>query len=576
MTKRAILYARVSGDDRAMDGRNLAGQLDMCREYAERQGWQVVAELAEDERGVSGARLDAPQLARALDMAAAGQYDVLIVREIDRLARDVGKQYIVEGELKRAGVRIAYVLGEYPDTPEGELQKAIKAAIASYERTKIAERSTRGRRREASRGSTIVHGKPPYGYDVIHDGDKYQLVINEVQAEVVRLIYQWYTGPERIPGRSICTRLNEAGIVAPRGGEWRHGQLRRVLTSETYCGRWYYGKYNGHSGQSTNDPSEWIAVNVPAIIDRETWAQAQERSRVNKELAARNLGEEYLLRGRVKCGACGRRMGRMKSSKNRYAYYRCDVAASSKIAVDHCDHTTTYRQEVVDAIAWNWVIKLLCAPDALKDGWQRYRTAIEADTAPLRSQLRIVEEGIAKHKEQLAKVLDLYLSDAIDKSMLLERQERLQSMLDSLSARRDELQAGLQGRAVTKDEFLSMQSFVSGIAARLDLGSFEGDTERMRQVIDMLDVRATLAFEDGQRVLYLTCRLDSGAFIVNQSTSFSAPIPASSTASTSGWPAWRPTRCARRPTSRPASGRRARRATRVCAAWPRLSTTWPN
>ena len=34
MTKRAVLNARVSGDDRGNDGRNLAGQLDMCREYA--------------------------------------------------------------------------------------------------------------------------------------------------------------------------------------------------------------------------------------------------------------------------------------------------------------------------------------------------------------------------------------------------------------------------------------------------------------------------------------------------------------------------------------------------------------
>jgi site-specific DNA recombinase len=549
-----------------MDGRNLAGQLDMCREYAERQGWQIVAELAEDERGVSGARMDAPQLTRAIDMAAAGQYDVLVVREIDRLARDVGKQYIVEGELKRCKVKIAYVLGEYPDTPEGDLQKAIKAAIAGYERTKITERSVRGRRREASRGSTLVHGKPPYGYDVIHDGDKYQLVINEAQAEVVRLIYQWYTGPERIPGRSICTRLNEAGIAAPRGGQWRHGQLRRILSSETYCGRWYYGKFNGHKGQSVNDPAEWIAVNVPAIVDRATWAQAQERGRVNKELAARNLGEEYLLRGRVKCGACGRRMGRMKSGKNRYAYYRCDVAAFSKIAVDRCDHNTTYRQDVVDAITWDWVMQLICAPDALKDGWQRYQAAVEADTAPLRSQLSIVEEGIAKHKDQLAKVLDLYLSDVIDKGMLLERQERLQSVLDSLSARRDELQTNLRGRAVTKDEFISLQSFVGDLAERLDLGSYEGDIERMRQVIDMLDVRATLAFENGQRVLYLTCRLDSGAFIVNQSTNSSAPTPACSTASTSGSTNCEPTKCARPTTRRPASGRRARRASKASAA----------
>ena len=78
MTKRAILYARVSGDDRGNDGRNLSGQLDMCREYAQRQGWQVIAELAEDERGVSGARMDVPELSRALDMAESGSFDVLV------------------------------------------------------------------------------------------------------------------------------------------------------------------------------------------------------------------------------------------------------------------------------------------------------------------------------------------------------------------------------------------------------------------------------------------------------------------------------------------------------------------
>ena len=61
MTKRAVLYARVSGDDRGSDGRNLAGQLDMCREHAERQIWRIVAELAEDDRGASSALFELPQ-----------------------------------------------------------------------------------------------------------------------------------------------------------------------------------------------------------------------------------------------------------------------------------------------------------------------------------------------------------------------------------------------------------------------------------------------------------------------------------------------------------------------------------
>ena len=35
---RAVLYARVSGDDRSNEGRNLESQLEMCREHARSQG----------------------------------------------------------------------------------------------------------------------------------------------------------------------------------------------------------------------------------------------------------------------------------------------------------------------------------------------------------------------------------------------------------------------------------------------------------------------------------------------------------------------------------------------------------
>ena len=41
MTKRAVLYARVSGDDRGNDGRNLAGKLELAREYAMSKGYRT-------------------------------------------------------------------------------------------------------------------------------------------------------------------------------------------------------------------------------------------------------------------------------------------------------------------------------------------------------------------------------------------------------------------------------------------------------------------------------------------------------------------------------------------------------
>ena len=97
MTKRAVLYARVSGDDRGKDGRNLAGQLEMCREYAVENEWEIAAELSEDDRGASGASFELAKLGLVLEMAEVGTFDVLVVRELDRLSRNLAKQQVDRG-----------------------------------------------------------------------------------------------------------------------------------------------------------------------------------------------------------------------------------------------------------------------------------------------------------------------------------------------------------------------------------------------------------------------------------------------------------------------------------------------
>ncbi len=48
--KRAILYARVSTDEQARSGYSLAQQLEALRDYATREGLQVLEELLEQER----------------------------------------------------------------------------------------------------------------------------------------------------------------------------------------------------------------------------------------------------------------------------------------------------------------------------------------------------------------------------------------------------------------------------------------------------------------------------------------------------------------------------------------------
>jgi predicted site-specific integrase-resolvase len=45
--KRAILYARVSTDEQARSGYSLAQQLEALRDYAAREGYEILEEVSE-------------------------------------------------------------------------------------------------------------------------------------------------------------------------------------------------------------------------------------------------------------------------------------------------------------------------------------------------------------------------------------------------------------------------------------------------------------------------------------------------------------------------------------------------
>jgi site-specific DNA recombinase len=520
--KRAILYARVSRDDRANDGRNLAGQLEMGQEYAQDHDYQVVAQLAEDDRGASGAEINLPELTRIRDMAPAGKFDVLVVREIDRLSRNLAKQLIVEQELQRAGVQIEYVLGEYPDTPEGNLQKHVKAAIAEYEREKIRERIVRGKKQKVKAGHVLVHGNPPYGYRLGEVDGMRTLIPHEPEARVVRLIHQWYTegdgenGP--LPLNAIKRKLTEMGIptkgdlddhiVKQRGrGVWNRAAVRNILLSETYTGVWHYGKVRENTkGPDVLNPREtWIPVEVPEIVSRERWEAAQARLEYNKRTAKRNTKHQYLLRRRVQCGKCGAYMAASSrhSRGKRYLYYSCAAANKRLDYARVCSQKVGFRSEHVDAAVWAWVRSLLLDPEVTLKGLREEQANRENTNKPLRDRLAVVDDLIADNRRQLERVLDLYLAGDFPREVLTERKEWLQTTVDALEQERVELAAQLEAQTLTDEQIETIMEFTAKMGKGLDKA--ELDFEKRRRLIEELGVTVTLAVEDGQKVARVNC-----------------------------------------------------------------------
>ncbi len=509
MSKRAVLYARVSGDDRAKTGgENLQDQLRVCREYAERKGYQVIAELAEDDRGISGATADPPQLSKALDMARARVFDILIVREVDRLARDIGKQYRVEGDLKRDGVKVEYALYDFPDTMEGKLQKTIYAAFAEFERGKISERMTRGRRRKVKEGNVLTGHIAPFGYCIVYKDGKRTIEIVEEEAKVVRRIFEWYTvgdgenGP--LSGNAIANKLTamQTPTVTEMRGQivkgrvrkpntWAQSSVATILKRETYAGTWYYCKKSEH------DP---IPVEVPAIIDRETWKAAQVRKKKNRQQSKRNTKMKYLMRGRLRCPSCRRKLHAYSYKTGKvYAYYRCH----SRFDNTPCDNPWNYPSKLVDAAVWEWISKLLSDPTELENGLNQYQAEREKIIEPLRESLEGVDTLIAEKKAKLDRLLDLYLSGDFEKEALTEHKRRIEGELARLQEERARLAQQIKEQEFSEERLQAILEFSQAIGAGIKVA--ETNFEKRRAIVEALDVTGELETKNGERILHLTC-----------------------------------------------------------------------
>jgi Resolvase, N terminal domain len=100
----AILYARVSTDEQARSGYSLAQQLEALREYAAREGYEVLEEVVDP--GQSGASLERPGMDRVRDLVAGGGVSVVLAQDRDRFSREPAYTYLLRREFEEHGCEL--------------------------------------------------------------------------------------------------------------------------------------------------------------------------------------------------------------------------------------------------------------------------------------------------------------------------------------------------------------------------------------------------------------------------------------------------------------------------------------
>lgn len=440
------IYARVSTEEQT-ENFSINAQLDLLRGYCRSMGYEIYREYVDP--GFSGATQDRPALQKLLEDAEKGCFKMVLVYRIDRFFRSVKDLLIVVDHLDRLGIAFRSITEPFDTSnPIGKFMLSLLGSIAQLERDTFVERSRMGKIRRAQEGYVVI-SRPLLGYD--YDREKKQLVINEEEAETVRLIFREYLKADASTLK-IARLLDSLGRPTKRGGKWNGERVYAVLTQPAYAGDWYF------KHRSKDDPSGWVRVPVPPIIDRATFERAQELLKERRNMIHRTTPREYLLRGLLKCRRCGWNMGgntddyyrKHKKKTNRPTkrafYYRCLRNINSLHYPDrnlgHCDAPWVRGKELEENVL-KLLTEILSDPQRLKEAIGQHDEAAARSRVKAESRIRELEKLIARAENEKDRLLAAYREGVIELPDLGREMDRVKACRQELERELEELKIKL-------------------------------------------------------------------------------------------------------------------------------------
>ncbi len=221
-------YCRVStGSEEQLN--SLKNQTAFFVDYAEKNGYELYRVFA--DRGISGkSSLNRPQYMEMLRCADNRLFDMLLVKDISRFARNTVDFLNGIRKLRQKGIEVRFLSANQTVLGESEFVLTVFAALAQEESYSLSKKIQFGKKIAAQKGRTPCC---VYGYTY---ADRYKMVKAQDETLVVEKIYDMYASGE-YGIRKIADYLNQCKIKAKRGGQWHFKSVRRILSNPIYTGR---------------------------------------------------------------------------------------------------------------------------------------------------------------------------------------------------------------------------------------------------------------------------------------------------------------------------------------------------
>src|SRR3990172_931076 len=429
---RAAIYARYSSENQRPE--SIDDQVSSCKKLAAQRGFTVDDSLIFPDEATSGARSDRKGLAALLAASEAKRFDVVLVDDLSRLARDNYLMLSLMAELHFNGVRVVSVAdGLDTGDEEAKLGIQIRGIFNELQLSDLKKKTLRGQMGQKQRG--FIAGEATFGYRSTPVGtvrmdkkgrprpDGYKMTIEPREAAVVLRIFQEFV--EGKAESSIMKRLNQEGVQGrwrSKGG-WSPATVHRILRNEKYAGKWTWNRSEtrrdpktGRRRKFPKPESEWFINHDESlrIVPQELWDKVQARLQEVRKLWPGGKGRrgyegeqghrgvlypKELLSGGMVCGACGSAI--VKVSGKGSGYYGCLGATKGA-----CDNRILVRRTLAERIITAEVRERLSSTENIAYILKRVEDAVARMCSDVPETIRLKESELQAEERRVANFIE--------------------------------------------------------------------------------------------------------------------------------------------------------------------------
>lgn len=415
---RIACYCRVSTREQ-LDGWSLDGQVDVCTEWCDRRfgagGYDVEVFRDEGESGRKGIAEPGsrkgsfrPALTELVRRIAVGEFDVLIVSQLNRITRasrtwhTLLDKYIVAQRIEFISTKEALDTA----TAAGRLQASLLVDVAQYQAEEGAERVKMALRQRTEAGFPL--GARPYGWtqtpaDPEGRRRPSSMPVPE-EAKWVRWMIEHYL--DGWSYRRICDELMRLEVPAPGGGRlWHTGPTSKIILNPLH-----YGLIRQPDGEPTTGNHFSLRFFDPDVYDKLVKETASRKKFPTVTAAC----SDALLAGLVKRAACGERLF-VVHPRGKYRGYRC---LSWRPGAPHCESKPYVRGEFLEPRVIAEIEKVAMEPELQALALEEARRIMAESGSLHEEEIRELQDELQDIKRKQDRWQDLYLDDQMPREEL--------------------------------------------------------------------------------------------------------------------------------------------------------------